>query len=119
MTTHSIKIQSTNAPNQTGTNQTLFNNAGQAYNHDVYWNSLAPNGGGEPKGKVAQLINRDFGSYEAFKVIPKRERKDEAYSGAVRPTTSPCLSIYTNRPSSQRTPTASLVSYCRSSSGGA
>lgn len=50
-----------------GTNQGLFNNAAQSYNHAFYWDSLKPNGGGLPTGKVAELINKSFGSYEAFR----------------------------------------------------
>ena len=45
----------------------LFNNAAQVWNHTFFWNSLSPKGGGEPKGKVADLINRDFGSFAEFK----------------------------------------------------
>ena len=44
-----------------------FNLAAQIWNHTFYWNCLSPNGGGEPKGKIAELINRDFGSFAAFK----------------------------------------------------
>mmetsp|Transcript_4691 Transcript_4691/g.5143 ORF Transcript_4691/g.5143 Transcript_4691/m.5143 type:complete len:237 (+) Transcript_4691:99-809(+) len=50
-----------------GKNQALFNNAGQAFNHDFYWKSMKPNGGGKPTGKLADLINKDFGSYEKFR----------------------------------------------------
>ena len=45
----------------------LFNNAAQVWNHSFYWNSLSPNGGGEPKGKIASLIDDAFGSFENFK----------------------------------------------------
>lgn len=45
----------------------IFNNAAQVWNHTFYWESLSPKGGGLPKGKIAELINRDFGSFEAFK----------------------------------------------------
>lgn len=45
----------------------VFNNAAQVWNHTFYWNSLAPNGGGEPGGTIAELINRDFGSLDQFK----------------------------------------------------
>ena len=34
-----------------------FNLAAQIWNHTFYWNCLSPNGGGEPKGKIAELIN--------------------------------------------------------------
>ena len=45
----------------------LFNNAAQIWNHDFYWNSLKPNGGGLPTGKVADKINESFGSFDEFK----------------------------------------------------
>merc|ERR1712039_536220 len=45
----------------------VYNLAAQIWNHTFYWNCLAPNAGGEPKGRTAELINRDFGSFEAFK----------------------------------------------------
>jgi Fe-Mn family superoxide dismutase len=44
----------------------LFNNAGQAWNHTFYWNSMKPNGGGQPTGELASKIEADFGSYEKF-----------------------------------------------------
>lgn len=44
----------------------LFNNAAQVWNHTFYWHCLSPNGGGQPDGKLAELIDRDFGSFEAF-----------------------------------------------------
>ena len=45
----------------------LFNNVGQHYNHSFFWNSLSPEGGGEPSGVIATKINDDFGSFEAFR----------------------------------------------------
>lgn len=45
----------------------MFNNAAQVFNHSFYWNCLAPNAGGEPKGKLAEEINRTFGSFSEFK----------------------------------------------------
>lgn len=45
----------------------LFNQAAQVWNHTFYWNSLSPNGGGEPTGAVADAINAAFGSFEDFK----------------------------------------------------
>nr|ADX36104.1 Fe-superoxide dismutase [Haberlea rhodopensis] len=43
-----------------------FNNAAQAWNHEFFWGSMKPGGGGEPSGELLDLINRDFGSFEAF-----------------------------------------------------
>lgn len=45
----------------------IFNNAAQVWNHTFYWNSLSPNGGGTPKGKVLEAIEKSFGSFEKFK----------------------------------------------------
>ena len=45
----------------------LFNNAAQVWNHTFYWNCLSPNGGGEPKGKIGDEINKAFGSFAEFK----------------------------------------------------
>lgn len=45
----------------------IFNNAAQIWNHTFYWNCLAPNGGGEPTGALADAINAAFGSFDAFK----------------------------------------------------
>ncbi|MFA6317025.1 MAG: superoxide dismutase [Elusimicrobiota bacterium] len=45
----------------------LFNNAAQVWNHTFYWNSMKPQGGGEPKGELAEAIKRDFGAFAKFK----------------------------------------------------
>lgn len=45
----------------------IFNNAGQALNHNIYFLSFSPNGGGEPAGKLADAIKVQFGSFEDFK----------------------------------------------------
>ncbi len=45
----------------------IFNNAAQVWNHTFYWNSLSPNGGGEPTGALADAINKTFGSFAKFK----------------------------------------------------
>mgnify|MGYP002653342121 CR=1 FL=1 len=45
----------------------IYNNAAQTWNHTFFWNSLKPNGGGEPAGALAEAINKKFGSFAAFK----------------------------------------------------
>jgi superoxide dismutase, Fe-Mn family len=45
----------------------MFNNAAQVWNHTFYWNSLAPKGGGEPSGKLADAIKKSFGGFAQFK----------------------------------------------------
>ncbi|EGA63798.1 superoxide dismutase [Vibrio brasiliensis] len=42
------------------------NNGGGYYNHILYWNCMAPNGGGTPSGALAQAINDTFGSFAEF-----------------------------------------------------
>lgn len=45
----------------------IFNNAAQIWNHTFYWNSMSPDGGGEPTGALADAINTCFGSVAKFK----------------------------------------------------
>ena len=45
----------------------IFNNAGQILNHNLYFTQFSPNGGGEPKGKLADAIKATWGSFEDFK----------------------------------------------------
>lgn len=44
----------------------VFNLAAQVFNHDFYWRSLDPDGGGQPSGDLASRIDRDFGSFDEF-----------------------------------------------------
>jgi len=44
----------------------LFNASAQAWNHEFYWRSMRPGGGGEARGAIAGLIEKSFGSYGAF-----------------------------------------------------
>jgi Fe-Mn family superoxide dismutase len=50
-----------------GENKAIYNNAAQIWNHTFFWNSLSPKGGGKPTGKLLDLIERDFGSFDGFK----------------------------------------------------
>ncbi|HET6602731.1 MAG TPA: Fe-Mn family superoxide dismutase [Xanthomonadaceae bacterium] len=45
----------------------MFNNAAQVWNHTFYWHCMAPRGGGEPDGKLADAINKAFGSFAQFR----------------------------------------------------
>ncbi len=45
----------------------IFNNAAQVWNHSFFFESLAPEGGGEPQGDLARAIERDFGSFGKFR----------------------------------------------------
>jgi Fe-Mn family superoxide dismutase len=50
-----------------GKNAPIFNNVAQIYNHDLYWKSLKPNGGGSIPGKIEKAIVSSFGSVDKFK----------------------------------------------------
>ena len=43
------------------------NNGGGHWNHSFFWESLSPNAGGSPSGKLADAINEAFGSFDEFK----------------------------------------------------
>lgn len=44
----------------------IRNNAGGFYNHNFFWQSIAPKAGGEPEGVLLESIIRDFGTFETF-----------------------------------------------------
>ena len=48
-------------------NKAVRNNGGGYYNHNLYWEIMSPNGGGKPTGELASAIEKEFGSFSAFK----------------------------------------------------
>lgn len=61
--------------------QKVRNNAGGVYNHNVYWETMAPHAGGEPSGALADAINKTFGSFDAFKKQMNQAGLDRFGSG--------------------------------------
>ena len=53
--------------NKTGKERKIFNNAAQVWNHDFFWDSLAPNGGGTPPEPILKRINASFDSFDNFR----------------------------------------------------
>ena len=47
--------------------QGIFNNAGQHWNHNLFWRIMRKGGGGSPGGELAKRIDDAFGSFDAFK----------------------------------------------------
>ncbi len=47
-------------------NKAVRNNGGGYYNHGLFWEIMGPKAGGAPAGALADAINKDFGSFEAF-----------------------------------------------------
>lgn len=48
------------------TDRRLFQSAAQAWNHAFYWRCMKPGGGGEARGRIADMIRKSFGSHESF-----------------------------------------------------
>jgi Fe-Mn family superoxide dismutase len=46
---------------------TIFNNTAQIWNHNFFWRSMKPNGGGKPSGDLAQALDKSFGGYDKFR----------------------------------------------------
>ena len=42
------------------------NNAGGHYNHSLFWESMGPDGGGEPSGALGEAIGSTFGGFSDF-----------------------------------------------------
>ena len=49
------------------TNTAVRNNGGGFYNHNLFWTILSPTFDSMPQGELEAAIDRDFGSFEAFK----------------------------------------------------
>jgi len=48
-------------------NSAVRNNGGGHYNHSLFWTVMGPKGSGKPSGDLATAIDKDFGSFDAFK----------------------------------------------------
>jgi Fe-Mn family superoxide dismutase len=48
-------------------NAAVRNNGGGFYNHNLFWEVMSPNGGGQPTGELAEAINAAYGSFDGFK----------------------------------------------------
>ncbi len=61
--------------------RTIYNNAGQVWNHQFFWNSLSDRGATEPELKIMKLIETSFGSYDDFKTVFKAKALAQFGSG--------------------------------------
>ena len=50
-----------------GLSGAVRNNGGGYYNHSMFWESMSPNGGGNPMGELASVMDSTFGSFDNFK----------------------------------------------------
>ena len=44
----------------------IRNHGGGHYNHSLFWQWMSPDGGGEPKGELAEAINAKYGNFQGF-----------------------------------------------------
>lgn len=61
----------------------IFNSAAQVWNHDFFWRSMRPKGGGEPTGSLRDEVIAGFGSVEGFRERFVKAAEDEFGSGWV------------------------------------
>ncbi len=71
-----VKTSSAN-PNR----RAIFNNSAQVWNHNFYWTSMKPGGGGEPSGTLADQIKKDFGEYTKLRDALRRMAVTQFASG--------------------------------------
>jgi len=57
------------------------NNGGGHFNHSIFWAIMGPGGKGQPEGDLAQKIDQDFGSFDAFKEAFETAGKTQFGSG--------------------------------------
>lgn len=61
--------------------QGVINQGGGYANHNFYWKTLSPNGGGKPTGKLAQAIDDTFGSFDKMKELVSKAAVSQFGSG--------------------------------------
>lgn len=61
------QVDKTKPEELTKSTQKAYNFGAQVLAHELYWESLSPQGGGQPEGALAEQIVNDFGSFESFK----------------------------------------------------
>ena len=57
------------------------NNGGGHYNHTLFWESMSPDGGGEPDGALREAIDSAFGSFDDLKTKIKETGVGQFGSG--------------------------------------
>lgn len=60
-------LKNLNTISDAATKTAIQNNGGGFYNHNLYFSTMSPNGGGQPVGELAAQIEKDFGGFDALK----------------------------------------------------
>ncbi|MBP7526308.1 MAG: superoxide dismutase [Syntrophorhabdaceae bacterium] len=76
-TIEKVIMESTGKPDKAG----VFNNAAQVWNHNFFWQSMKPGGGGKPAGLLLERIEKSFGSFDEFKTAFKAAAVSQFGSG--------------------------------------
>lgn len=76
-TIEKVIMESTGKPDEAG----VFNNAAQVWNHNFFWQSMKPGGGGKPAGLLLERIEKSFGSFDEFKTAFKAAAVSQFGSG--------------------------------------
>jgi Fe-Mn family superoxide dismutase len=63
------------------TDRRIYNNAAQAWNHNLYWATFKPGGAKMPSGKLLEMINASFGSFDQMKIKLKADTTSVFGSG--------------------------------------
>ena len=63
------------------TDRRIYNNAAQAWNHNLYWETFKPGGAKAPGGKLLEMIYASFGSFDLMKVKLKADSTSVFGSG--------------------------------------
>ena len=61
-----------------------FNQAAQVWNHNLYWESMAPGGGGAPSGAAGDAVNEAFGWLRQVPARSSRPRRPASSAPAGR-----------------------------------
>ena len=59
----------------------LRNHGGGHYNHNLFWSVMSPDGGGAPTGEIGKAIEKEFGTFDAFKETFNNAAKTRFGSG--------------------------------------
>ncbi|MFT3932980.1 MAG: superoxide dismutase [Chitinophagaceae bacterium] len=82
----------------------MRNNAGGHYNHELFWKTFKANGEGKPSGKLLAAIEKDFGSFDAFKLQFSDAGKNRFGSGWAWLVVSPGKKLITGSTPNQDNP---------------
>jgi len=85
------------------------NNGGGYFNHHLFWNVMGPNAGGAPSGKLAEAINKFFGTFDQFKITFSDAAANRFGSGWAWLSVSDDLSLKVSSSPNQDNPLMNLA----------